>query len=1380
MAAAAAAAAEPHGRPKRPVLRLCTHNVNGIGTAQAAEEAAGYWRRAGFDMVLIQEHHLTILTQTAVARRLAKLGWTIHIAVTPSEGQAKGGTAVAYRTSLVTGGSLVLEDGTAAVRRGAEGRYVAAPFLWSGHRLHVASVYLPSGDAAAQKAYVTAHLQPLEAAARASGRALLWGGDWNFAPQPHLDRLRHAPGAPHQDIGTQQHWSDALPSLVDVWRHKHPGRRGYTFTRALAGGGGSAARLDRFYATDGLLAAVAYTTINARSPSDHRPVALTLIGCQAAEMGPRRPRTRLGFVGTPLLEAQLRTWLAAEAAAAPVGHTTLLAWWPQFKHRMARKCGELHAASRRMSAEAEVAGAELEALAAELDEGGDDDALAAVVAARQRFAAAARASEASGVLRQRQKWYHTGERPCPLLTRKTRPPAASRQVPYFIKPGGQLAATGRAMAQFAARAYAAVSEQPVTTPAARDEVLAALATGPKLSAGHAANLGRHEVTAADVKAALKSSPSGRSPGHDGLPLELWRTFKSHLAPLLARLYTAINAAGAFPSRFHEGLITLIHKSGPRTDPLNYRPITLLCTDYRVYAKLLAQRLNPLLPSLIDREQTAFVPGRRIGENILAVQCLAELLRRQGRWALVVFCDFRKAYDTVCRGFLLDSMATMGLGDGFLAMVRRMLTGTTTRAEVNGWASTPVAFAAGVRQGCPLAPLLYLCIAQALLRLLKSRGIGIDAAGLRLAALQYADDTKPFLPSLAQLPALLDALATFGDASGQRLNVTKTRALPIGAAPPGLPASAHGLQVVSAAKALGVTFGSDADPTAAWPDLVAGVERCYARLAFLPKSFSVFGRGFATAAYGVSKMLYHAEFTGGPPDERRDRLARSTARLVDRRLPPEGGPPRFAGLASWLLPGRPIDGGFGALPLGEHITSRHAWWGLRLITEAPTVPWVAVARALLRAYAPEGGGHPLGLLVWPPGQPLPGALVGLPEPLRRLHAALARLPRAGLVGPEPLGPWSLEAPLWGNPCFASPAFPAGIDSSFEDILATRVGTLGQLLTTHRAVVGALGSAAAYHPVWATRLHGYPPFADRYHALERLEALLAALPPTWVAAAQQAAAAVAAGQLAAPMRAQALGEMLSRLGWELPGAAQPLTLPTFTVRGGTRLLTAPTEAHRDTERLEPFAQIVGGTLVELRALLDQYWRLPWDNCNKEPFWRLMHNAFPTAARMHLADQTCCCGGAHADRQHHFWDCPVAAAVRASVSAALAELDPAAPPVSQPQLWLGRVPGGVHMGVWRVVCLAAIAAMDSGRRRMVALTRSADGPIEPPPHRPTITATSGRFAVRRFWSSLADFVGLGRAPASWRERCPPGHPFLSYDPHTNAWSVDRPAFGPATPDQ
>eukprot|EP00887_Chlorella_sp_A99_P006178 scaffold3.g6178.t1 len=282
---------------------------------------------------------------------------------------------------------------------------------------------------------------------------------------------------------------------------------------------------------------------------------------------------------------------------------------------------------------------------------------------------------------------------------------------------------------------------------------------------------------------------------------------------------AIAHAGTLPLF---GGITILHKTGDRSDPANYRPITLLTTDYRLYAKVLALQLNPCLSSIISRQQTAFVPGRCIGENVLLLQCLPELLRRQGRWAVVVLCDFRKAYDTLDREFLFRTMRALGVGEGFLAMVRLLLAGTRARAVVNGFVSTPAASHAGVRQGCPLAPLLYLFVAQALLRLLQARGVDIDVAERRLAATQYADDTEALLPSLAEVPAFLAAMVTFGAASGQHLNPDKTVLLPIGAVPAGLPATAHGLRVVGAARALGVTFASAGPPAAAWPRLLEGV------------------------------------------------------------------------------------------------------------------------------------------------------------------------------------------------------------------------------------------------------------------------------------------------------------------------------------------------------------------------------------------------------------------------------------------------------------------------------------------------------------------------------------------------------------------------------
>ena len=66
---------------------------------------------------------------------------------------------------------------------------------------------------------------------------------------------------------------------------------------------------------------------------------------------------------------------------------------------------------------------------------------------------------------------------------------------------------------------------------------------------------------------------------------------------------------------------------------------------------------------------------------------------------------------------------------------------------------------------------------------------------------------------------------------------------------------------------------------------------------------------------------------------------------------------------------------------------------------------------------------------------------------------------------------------------------------------------------------------------------------------------------------------------------------------------------------------------------------GPADELLALLRRLWRVRWENQHKEPFWRLVYNAIPTAARLHL-DQPCQCGAAApADRHHHFWECPIA---------------------------------------------------------------------------------------------------------------------------------------------
>jgi len=1111
-----------------------------------------------------------------------------------------------------------------------------------------------------------------------------------------------------------------------------------------------ASRLDRCYVCPGLVPRVAACNIGRLAWGDHRPVSLSLVGLHPSALGPPRARVRLGFLAHPPLLQDFDGWLGQELAAAPTDQFGILLWWPHFKRRLARQCGVLNCAARQLVQAGRIEGDELAALHARLD-AGDASVLPSIVAARQRFAAALAATRAEEALRRRQSWVHAGEHPGPALTRCLRPRQQARLVPALRGAGGALLDSGAACAQRVARFWAGVSSQPPTDPAAQREVLRALATGQCFRPEQAELLGAAEVTVQEVARALRTAPPGRSPGLDGIPVEVYRRFKEAFIPVLARLFTAISALDQMPVGFKEGLITILYKAGDAADPANYRPITLLCTDYRLYAKVLALRLNPCLAGVVDREQTAFVPGRRIGENILALQCLPELLRRQHRWAVVVFCDFAKAYDTLDRGFLLRAIRELGAGERFLAMVRLMLSDTRARATVNDWVSTPEVSTAGVRQGCPLAPLLYLFVALALLRLLKARGVRIDIAGQRLTALQFADDAEVVLPSLDALPAFLSAMDTFSAATGQRLNHTKTKLLPIGAVPAGLPPSAHGLSVVSSARALGVTFGAHADPSATWEGLFEGVEASFGRIASL-RRLSMFGRGFACAAYGVSRLLYCAEFTGHPPPGPLARLERAASRLVGRGLAPSSQRRVFAGVAADMLTGRPAEGGFGALPWLEHISARHAWWGLQLLMAPLDSPWVAITRALLNACGGEVGGHPLGLLLWPAGQPLPGAVVPLPAPLDRLHAGLASLPRVSVLVAPATGPWCWAAPLWGNPLLRSAAYPDGLDYPFLDFAAAGVATVGHLLHLE-AALGAAPGAAAYRLVWAAQLRRSYAFADRYRTVERVSALFAALPVGWVAAARAAAADIVARRMQPPQPADALAAMLPCIGWERVGGGRPVPLSAYTVRKGTALLSAPQCARRLQRYFAPFAEAAagdagGGTPAEVQALLRRLWRVRCDNGIKETFWRLVHDGLPTAARLHL-DRACLCGApGPADRLHHYWGCPVARAVAGTISEAVGA------PVTRAAVWLARSPPAVYSGVWDVVCLAAVAAMDHGRRLMYALGSG------PAPAAPLSVVAAGA-ARARFWSHLAEFVAFRSAPASWLGRCPSGHPFMHCDP-------------------
>lgn len=1318
-------------RYRHGILTVITHNIHGFGSK--GKQLSQLWHSLHADIVLVQE---TLLNSSSFFSAQGQLpSWHCIWAAGPSgpTGRPTGGTAILIRKRLLIqhGGHLNILSGTIA--KGPQGRILELQAKWLGHHLHLASIYLPN-QLDDQITYVQKHL-----AARARDTdhhryTRIWGGDFNFVPDPPIDRTtKGAPAAEtHRDARTATVWATHLPNLTDAFRHHHPSTRVYTHFHPQG-----ASRLDRLYVCPlGLPyllgSAIESSTIPGPTGhyriSDHRPAVLHFlhrcpllpIPHRSGFRRTRAPKVRLDFLDDPELAQQYREGVEAAASVAPDDPLELLRWWPEFKTTVANIARGLHQAFCRKRA--------LTALTARSHGGTEQPPPNRLERVVQRY----RQPSLWETQHARHPFLHHRELPHPGLSQRLRPRSDLTCGPSLVSPRGDLASAPGDCADIMIDHYASMSAKPTTQAEAQQEVLAALAGSPTLPAetGDEAT-----VTEAEVRKMLTRTKI-TAPGLDGLTVKVYKAARNTFVPLLARLFSAIGTCDLLPPGFHSGVISPLHKRGDRTRPSNYRPIALLNSDYRLLAAILGSRLKPQMAEIIDPAQTAFLPGRHIGENIWAMQLLPHILAADGRTAFIAHCDFAKAYDTVDRDFLLAIMETLGAGTQLLRWVRLFLQCTNARAQVMGRLSKQAAFNAGVRQGCPLSPLLYLFVGQALLRFLQSRNIGVELPSGpdlpaikvpssggpvnpprmwntaltrvsatpapshvplgRVTAIQYADDCSVFLSSLDAVPPFLQAMDTFAAASGQRLNRDKTVLLPIGTQRPLSPGpTAHGLRIILECNVLGVTLRAfDRPATAPWTDILERMLRCHDRLTGLT-GLSAFGRGIATASYGSSRLLHAAEYVG-LPEAIHQKIESAVASVVDRNTSTaqtgnaESRPHGFAGLRRDLIHLPPGAGGFGALPLRAHLTARSTKWAIRMLLDGSTSLWSRLAWLALAKACPPQPSHPA--LIWEHmaintyaiqwlTNEATLSLEGTPEPLRRILTAVQAFPK---LGRRVAAPPSLTLQHdWISP-----------------------------LTLYR---------------W--RL---------YRPTSYLEKWLDLGTPAW------------------PFPPS------------MPKSPGGMTLDRFTVRFGTRVLCAA-QMTEVSKRFRLFVEEVGGSLptdaspeIVTCSTLSRLWSLPVPNPAKETFWRCFHDALPTAARLHQRWRCGCNAPLHSPgRKHHFHDCPIAVAVADTIAAKL-------PASTDTPLWpairAAKPPPNISQPIWDIVCLAACAAMDAGRRHFVHATQFA----QPRATRtPALITESTAFAVAYFWEEL-DVATACPLPATWRTGIPDNHPFIRWSPATSRWVV------------
>jgi hypothetical protein len=285
----------------------------------------------------------------------------------------------------------------------------------------------------------------------------------------------------------------------------------------------------------------------------------------------------------------------------------------------------------------------------------------------------------------------------------------------------------------------------------------------------------------EIERVVKECDGNKSPGPDGFNFNFIKDSWDLLKGEIRILFDQFHANESLPKSFLSYFVTLIPKVESPFTLSDFRPISLLGCLYKIVAKVLANRLSKVMNNLIALNQSAFLKGRNLVDGVLVVNEVIDHAKKSGKECMVFKVDFEKAYDSVDWNFLEYMLHRFGFGAKWIRWIRACVFAGNLSILVNGSPTKEFNIQRGLKQGDPLAPFLFLLVAEGFGGVMKKavednlfKGFQIGGGGLSISHLQYADDTLCIgEASIQNLWTIKSILRGFHMASGLKVNFGKS-------------------------------------------------------------------------------------------------------------------------------------------------------------------------------------------------------------------------------------------------------------------------------------------------------------------------------------------------------------------------------------------------------------------------------------------------------------------------------------------------------------------------------------------------------------------------------------------------------------------------------
>lgn len=974
--------------PSGPPLRLIVQNVNGLGSSRKKRHS--FFRRLQCmhprpDIVLVIESHSGSDQQAE--------DWV-------QEGSGTGQPWLGpsfwhHGTRNSRGVGVLIREGLGVsepkvLHRDREGRILAVSFTsQEGHPWVVVAVYAPVE--ASKRAHFFCSSLSRACAACPPGASLLLGGDWNCVLSQYDLYTEQQPSRSSRLIGgpALSRVQDQA-GVADAFRHLHP--QALEFTKTVRNAHSTTSgRTTRWLVSEDLLQ-LGWVTgcqhMHGELPGDHAACMVQLTPPSFPLMGPYGWVFPTYLLSLPSFLEHMKGHIERYLANPPVGNLSPADLWDDLKRVMKivtiqyHKLWVIEQRRERRGLERAVHRAR-EGLERRPTSRARTSRLKEATHALQQFderEAAARAAPLDALWadfgEQSTAWFHrlgrtvVDKQPIMSIKDPTGGPAAVLNSRAGVRRAGDL------LADFYDGARPGGLFHPADVSVQAQQLLLGSIDATLDGEGQSACLGPHpdgRLTVGCLHNALAAAPRGKQPGCDGLPYEFYLAFWELLGPCMVAAFNhsflsdAENPSMSETSR--TGIITLIFKGDdkPQDDPDSYRPITLLNTDVKLVAKVLALRMGWPLDGVLDVTQTAFVPGRWIGDNVLYHLEELEYIEATQQSACLLGLDFNKAYDRVHRGWLFQCMEALGIPAACRRWVKLLLQGSQAFITYNGHTSRTFEVPAGCAQGSPLSPLLYVISAQPLaarVRQLQVQGIiapipmpdGAAAPPMHM----HADDTTlhtVHVDAAAQVLSL--AVEPYQEASGAKLNVPKSWGLTLGSHPP-LVGHHPGTGItfkgpLEAVRHLGIPLTSGNPATAIRALYMRKLKAVCARIRHWSRfKLSKLGRVHVAKQILASTISYHATFLAPPADILASITRVINGYIVKGQLVEEQGGPPLRGRPARQVACLPLEmGGLGQPDIEAHVIGLQAKVAAQLLHPRRT-PWKSLATAAYVRVFPRYG------------------------------------------------------------------------------------------------------------------------------------------------------------------------------------------------------------------------------------------------------------------------------------------------------------------------------------------------------------------------------------------------------------------------------------------